>query len=486
MAGVGERDVDAVGHLALHAVGDGLEHRQREVDVVLGVQRVAEVQHHLGPGLAQELLGIGPARALSPLGGEAEQLAVLRGVARGVVGRAAGIALGVAGRALGELLLELGRVEQHEPGELGGRRGADDGAAEALVDEQRQEAAVVEVGVGQDDGVERRRVEAQRHVVADRLVGAALEHAAVDEDLGPAGVDEVAGPGHGPRAAEEGQLHAPIVTHPHLAGDPRGTMRACPTPSPSPSWRPPTSRPATRATGSTSLGPGACRPTRRSWKRDAEAAEAAVRGQLAAIDAEPGHGPVARRRACPGRDASRDRDRLRTRRRAAGRPPIERASCDDASAWAAAIEAGGTTLRERLEGCYGTLADDLEVDGEHLARPQILARLATEPDPARRRRLFLGLEPLWRGIDGDGVPIAGRGAAHRPSPYQALLRESRGRWAAGDSPIAANERALGLADGDVERWAVAALEAWRDAVTTPGPPARRAGDRAVGLVVAGR
>ena len=61
-------------------------------------------------------------------------------------------------------------------------------------------------------------------------------------------------------------------------------------------------------------------------------------------------------------------------------PAVERASCDDASAWAAAIEAGGTILRERLEGCYGTLADDLEVDGERLARPQILARLATEPD----------------------------------------------------------------------------------------------------------
>ena len=157
-------------------------------------------------------------------------------------------------------------------------------------------------------------------------------------------------------------------------------------------------------------------------------------------------------------------------------PAIERASCDDASAWAAAIEAGGTTLRERLEGCYGTLADDLEVDGERLARPQILARLATEPDAARRRRLFLGLEPLWRGIDGDGVSIAGPGVTDRPSPYQALLRESRARWAAGDSPIAANERALGLAEGDVERWAVAALEAWRDAVTTP---ARERGEAAI-------
>ena len=144
-------------------------------------------------------------------------------------------------------------------------------------------------------------------------------------------------------------------------------------------------------------------------------------------------------------------------------PRIERASCDDASAWAAAIEAGGTTLRERLEGCYGTLADDLEVDGERLARPQILARLATEPDAARRRRLFLGLEPLWRGIDGDGVAIAGPGAADRPSPYQALLgnRELAGPPATPPSPPTSGR------------------SGWPRATSSggPSPPSRRGGTR---------
>ena len=208
-------------------------------------------------------------------------------------------------------------------------------------------------------------------------------------------------------------------------------------------------------------------PDASSLERDAASAESAVRGALARLD------------AAPAVDLSTEDERalgaMRTGIETAFgpdaelpvAPAIERASCEDASAWVAAIEAGGTVLRERLEGCYATLADDLEVDGEHLTRPQVLGRLATEPDAARRRRLFLGLEPLWRTMDGDGGARANPGETHLPSPYRALIRESRGRWAGGHSPIAANERALGLADGDVARWAVAALEAWRDAVTTP-------------------
>jgi hypothetical protein len=142
-------------------------------------------------------------------------------------------------------------------------------------------------------------------------------------------------------------------------------------------------------------------------------------------------------------------------------PSIERSACDDADAWSEAIAAGGTDLQRRLEGCYGAVADGLDVGGERLARLQVLARLAREPDPAARRRLFLALEPLWRTVDGDG------GSGGAPTPYGALLRESRVRWADGHSPIAANERALGLEPGDVERWVTRTLEAWRDAVVAP-------------------
>ena len=195
------------------AVRDRVEHRQRQVDVVLGVQRVAEVEDDLRAGRAQQLLGIGAARALGALGREVQDLVVLARALGRVLGRPIGVVARVAGRPLGELGLELGRVEQHEPGELRGSGGADDGAAEALVDEQRQQAAVVEVGVGEDDGIEGLGVDPERHAVAHRLVAAALEHAAVDEDAGLARVHEVARTRHGPRPAEEGELHVRIVAH---------------------------------------------------------------------------------------------------------------------------------------------------------------------------------------------------------------------------------------------------------------------------------
>ena len=147
--------------------------------------------------------------------------------------------------------------------------------------------------------------------------------------------------------------------------------------------------------------------------------------------------------------------------------PIDRATAEDRAVWRAAIDAGGLVLRHRLEDGFGAINEDLSLDGETVTRLQVLARLAAEPDPDARRRAFLAFEPLWRWVDGPGDEDGGR-----DSPYRAYIRESSRAWASGHSPIAANERALGLATGDVERWCIATLSAWRDAVTIP---ARAAG-----------
>ena len=101
-----------------------------------------------------------------------------------------GVALLPARLALGELLVEVPGVEQDERRELDGAGGRMDRPIEPGLDQQREEAAVVEVGVGQDDRVELRGVEAERDPVADGLVGAALEHPAVDQDLGLVGLDQ--------------------------------------------------------------------------------------------------------------------------------------------------------------------------------------------------------------------------------------------------------------------------------------------------------
>ena len=125
-----------------------------------------------------------------------------------VLGRGlVGVALLPAHAALGELLVELARVEQDQRRELdrAGRRV--DRAAIAGLDQVRDQPAVVEVGMGQEDAVERRRVEVEREPVPDRLVRAPLEHPAVDEHLGLPGDEQVLRAGDGRRATEEVDLH---------------------------------------------------------------------------------------------------------------------------------------------------------------------------------------------------------------------------------------------------------------------------------------
>lgn len=137
---------------------------------------------------------------------------------------------------------------------------------------------------------------------------------------------------------------------------------------------------------------------------------------------------------------------------------IELSGCDDPAAWAAAAEAGGAVLRARLEACFAARAADVRVGGERLTRPLVLGRLAREPSADRRRRLFTALEPLWRAVDGDGGP---------GSPYRMLVAASAREWAAGRSPVARNAGALGVGAAAIEGWAVATLEAWRDAFVRP-------------------
>ncbi len=108
--------------------------------------------------------------------------------------------------------------------------------------------------------------------------------------------------------------------------------------------------------------------------------------------------------------------------------------------------------RSTLYRRYGEAARSIRLGPETLDRLTVLARLAKEPDPATRRRLFEAMEPLWRAVDGDG------GAA---SPYRRLLRPSAERWRRDGSPIEAGAAALGLPPGSLEDGLRAILVAWR-------------------------
>jgi hypothetical protein len=127
---------------------------------------------------------------------------------------------------------------------------------------------------------------------------------------------------------------------------------------------------------------------------------------------------------------------------------------------AAALAAEGLdALSRRIYACYGEAARNVRYGDETIDRLTVFARLAETADAGQRRRLFLALDPVWRSVNGDDSPA---------SPYRQLVKLSARRWAKGDSPIARNLAALGIAPDAAERWLTAVLETWRDA--TPSEP----------------
>src|SRR5207253_8956468 len=69
------------------------------------------------------------------------------------------------------------------------------------------EPAMIQVRVRQQDRVDLARRVGERHAVADHIVRAALEHAAVDEHAGPVGLEQVLRTRHRPRRAQKLQTH---------------------------------------------------------------------------------------------------------------------------------------------------------------------------------------------------------------------------------------------------------------------------------------
>jgi hypothetical protein len=121
----------------------------------------------------------------------------------------------------------------------------------------------------------------------------------------------------------------------------------------------------------------------------------------------------------------------------------------------AAGAAGLDRLTTRILDCYGRAASLIVVDGDSLNRLAVLGLLARTDDAARRRRLFLALEPVWRSVNGDDG---------RESPYRTLLRLRHAAWGDTASPIEEKGPAFGLSTAQLERWLVGALGEWRDAM----------------------
>ena len=94
---------------------------------------------------------------------------------------------------LGFLLLKVAAVAQHHLGEVAGRRGGVDRAAETLRHQARNEPRMVDVRVRKQHERDVARLESERAVLGVRA--RSLEHAAVDEEADLSGVDLEAGAG---------------------------------------------------------------------------------------------------------------------------------------------------------------------------------------------------------------------------------------------------------------------------------------------------
>ncbi len=208
----------------------------------------------------------------------------------------------------------------------------------------------------------------------------------------------------------------------------------------------------------------------------AKATSGAVHAGLATFDVDPDAGDDAGAMAADARLAAEDQRALSRMRDGMAEadgyslpipPEAAAGACQDDREWQRLIADGGEPLHRHLEACYGATAETLEAGEERLSRPQVLARLGSEPDPRLRRDLFLALEPLWVVVNGDD---AGR------SPYRALVRGAAEEARGGRSRLDANANALGVTTGDIAAWAQGVLEAWRIAVVEP---ARAAGEPAL-------
>ena len=137
---------------------------------------------------------------------------------------------------------------------------------------------------------------------------------------------------------------------------------------------------------------------------------------------------------------------------AVGDAPSEQVDCGY-DAGALLQSRGPSVLGDRIMACYGKAASHIPWDGKVIDRLTVFALLG-ETEEARRERLWLTLDPVWRSVNGDG------GAA---SPWRVLLRARAEQWRQDAMPHVARARALGVDPDSVAPWLERVLDAWRAA-----------------------
>ena len=103
--------------------------------------------------------------------------------------------------------LNVSGVHQHDRAEIARRRRAVDGARVSFGDQQWQPAGVVDVRMGQHDGVDCLRGKGKPQILFPTLETPALKHPAIEQDRTPRDTQNVAGAGYFLRGAEELEFH---------------------------------------------------------------------------------------------------------------------------------------------------------------------------------------------------------------------------------------------------------------------------------------
>ena len=106
------------------------------------------------------------------------------------------------------LILNMGRVEQHQLGDVGGRLGAEHGPAKPGLVQSRQVAAMVDVGVREDDRIEVFGPAVELLVLPPRLVPPPLKEPAVEQHPPVARLNQMLRPGDLARRPEKCDFHA--------------------------------------------------------------------------------------------------------------------------------------------------------------------------------------------------------------------------------------------------------------------------------------
>ncbi len=126
---------------------------------------------------------------------------------------------------------------------------------------------------------------------------------------------------------------------------------------------------------------------------------------------------------------------------------------------AAPTEQDSSKLREALEACFSEIGDHLPFENSPITRVEAMGRLASLDNPARRKSLFLSLQPLWRSINSHN---------ESDSPYRRYIRAVAAGNTRQGFRIDAAAHTLGIASSDVEPWLEQILDAWRQ--STPDQP----------------